>query len=463
MIGCLYAKSNKILYASLYKNSIVSSLYQLMNPEKDSKNEVFNHISIKEFLDSKDDKKCLQLIRKFIPEWIAIDSEKCLDAPSQIIENKAINESEFAIPHKTKPEGDTFITKSSKYIDFEGEVHDSDMAGFKKMNEAPEKIDEFDNEEDKFELLKNLYKTPSSDSSQSKTSEIWKSPEIPKPSNLHNNKGFEIDSEGVLEISGFDDILNIKLSSLLGEFFKRISARFKNIPYLDTLTYLRTLHNLHLQYWNKQFKKIGEFNEEISTKIFTQVIKFMNYKKLIQGKLLKILIELNIIDIRQIDDASKLEIDRELTQEIAELYKVPNDQEESDVGSDKVVPISDPQKVEITIELTQLLLSNLTKPFTGLPTSEKSMLKKIGCILRMYLLSNQINELYKKTLEEEVLNIKSWVFRLLKIKEIIIIDQADPNNFIIDKVKMINYLQNIKDDYQSCKTDISNLHIFQNV
>ena len=189
----------------------------------------------------------------------------------------------------------------------------------------------------------------------------------------------------------------------------------------------------------------------------------MDYKKLIQGKLLKILIELNIIDIRQIDDASKLEIDRELTQKIAELYKVPNDQEESDVGSDKVVPISDPQKVEITIELTQLLLSNLTKPFTGLPTSEKSMLKKIGCILRMYLLSNQINELYKKTLEQEVLNIKSWVFGLLKIKEIIILDQADPNNFIIDKVKMINYLQNIKDDYQSCKTDISNLHIFQNV
>ena len=103
-----------------------------------------------------------------------------------------------------------------------------------------------------------------------------KSSRIFEPSSSKNkNEGFEVDEKGLLRITGFDDSLNLKFTNQLSELFRKTSMRFKVSPKMDTTTYIKTLHNMYLQHYNKHLKQTGEFNEETSAIIFPQIIKFM--------------------------------------------------------------------------------------------------------------------------------------------------------------------------------------------
>ena len=122
------------------------------------------------------------------------------------------------------------------------------------------------------------------------------------------DKGFEVDEKGLLRISGFDDRLNLKFTNQLAELFKKVSTRFKVSQKMETATYIKTLHNMYLQHFNKNFKQTGEFNDDTSAVIFPQIIKFMEHKKFLQGKLLTQVIENDIFDIKEIEETSKVTI-----------------------------------------------------------------------------------------------------------------------------------------------------------
>ena len=122
------------------------------------------------------------------------------------------------------------------------------------------------------------------------------------------DKGFEVDEKGLLKITGFGDSLNLKFTNQLAELSQKISKRFKVDTKMDTATYIKTLHNMYLQHYNKHFKQSGEFNEDTSDIIFPQIVKFMFSKKFIQGKLLKQVIDNSIFDIKEIEEASKVTI-----------------------------------------------------------------------------------------------------------------------------------------------------------
>ena len=68
MIGCLFKGSNKIKYASLYKNSVSSDLYKIMNHDESRKDYMFKHINLKEFLKIKHKADLLKLLQKYIAE-----------------------------------------------------------------------------------------------------------------------------------------------------------------------------------------------------------------------------------------------------------------------------------------------------------------------------------------------------------------------------------------------------------
>ena len=110
-------------------------------------------------------------------------------------------------------------------------------------------------------------------------------------------KGFKVDEKGLLKITGFDDDLNLNFTNQLAELFKKLSERFKATEKMDTTTYIKTLHNMYDQHFTKSFKKTNTFNDEASSKIFPQIIRFMWDKKCIQGKFLTKVIENDIFDI----------------------------------------------------------------------------------------------------------------------------------------------------------------------
>ena len=75
---------------------------------------------------------------------------------------------------------------------------------------------------------------------------------------------------------------------------------------MDTTTYINTLHNMYLQHYNKCLKQTGEFNDDTSAIIFPQILKFMWDRKFLQGKLLTQVIENDIFDLKEIEEASKI-------------------------------------------------------------------------------------------------------------------------------------------------------------
>ena len=78
------------------------------------------------------------------------------------------------------------------------------------------------------------------------------------------DKGFKVDERGLLQITGFDNKLNNKLTNQLAELFQKISKRFKVTPKMETNTYIKTLHNMYQQHYNKYLKQTGEFTDDTS-------------------------------------------------------------------------------------------------------------------------------------------------------------------------------------------------------
>ena len=123
------------------------------------------------------------------------------------------------------------------------------------------------------------------------------------------DKGFKVDERGLLQITGFDPSLNIKLTNQLPELFKKISARFKVSSKMDIFTYIKTLHNMYLQHYNKHLKQTGEFNDSNSAIIFPQIVRFMIDKKFLLGELLELIVEKDLSDPKKIEAISKVIID----------------------------------------------------------------------------------------------------------------------------------------------------------
>ena len=122
------------------------------------------------------------------------------------------------------------------------------------------------------------------------------------------DKGFKVDERELLQITGFDDSLNLKFTNQLAELFKKISTRFKLSPKMETITYIKTFHNMYRQHFNKFFKQTDEFNDVVSAIIFPQIIKFMHYKKFLQGNFLTQIIDKDIFEINKIEEEYKVTI-----------------------------------------------------------------------------------------------------------------------------------------------------------
>ena len=215
----------------------------------------------------------------------------------------------------------TAATEDQKKGDNSSDSDDGDEIEKYKMN-SDEKTKELDtvpelDEEHKTEYADNqIISTLNKNSSLSAKSTRVFIPSVQKS----KNKGFEVDENGLLKISGFDDSLNIKFTSSLPGLFHKISKRFKTCPKMDITTYIKTLHNMYRQHFYKSLKKTGEFNDDTSAIIFPQILKFMWYTKCIQGKLLTLIIEDDIFDIKEVEETAKLSIDWNWLLKIYEEY-----------------------------------------------------------------------------------------------------------------------------------------------
>ena len=148
------------------------------------------------------------------------------------------------------------------------------------------------------------------------------------------------------------------------------------------------------------------------------------------------IVENDIFDIKKIEDTCKLDIDCQGLLEIFEKYSYKTEMKGTKVEDKKIfLPILD--RVEITMNVTKMLLSNLQKSFTGLPKNKNAMLKKISSIIRMYASSNEINADYKQTLDRNK-QVRFWILDLLQFKGILISEK-----FMINKDKMLQYLEDI--------------------
>ena len=81
MMGCLYMKSNKIVYTSEYKHSLSEDLYVLMNPDLKSKNKILKHINLKELMKLRDRSEYLKLFQGIIPDAIDLSKETYISEP----------------------------------------------------------------------------------------------------------------------------------------------------------------------------------------------------------------------------------------------------------------------------------------------------------------------------------------------------------------------------------------------
>ena len=172
------------------------------------------------------------------------------------------------------------------------------------------------------------------------------------------DKGFEVDEKGLLKITGLNDNLNKKCTKLLTKLFEKMSKRFKTTPIMDTVTHIKTLHNMYLQHYNKHFQQSGEFNDDTSVIIFPQIVKFMVNNNCIQGKFLTFLADKNILDPEQIKEAYKVQTDLETLQKLSEKYSLETNNQEKTV-EDKKIDLSVEEKAGITINLAKTLISSL--------------------------------------------------------------------------------------------------------
>ena len=91
MMGCLQTNSNKFVYASKFKNSVSQDVSKLINstnpdPRKDSP-KLFEHVTIKDFLKSRDRNSMLRLIQKLMPDTIDLTKETYISQPIKSKQN----------------------------------------------------------------------------------------------------------------------------------------------------------------------------------------------------------------------------------------------------------------------------------------------------------------------------------------------------------------------------------------
>ena len=176
----------------------------------------------------------------------------------------------------------------------------------------------------------------------------------------------------------------------------------------------------------------------------------MHHKKLSQGQFLTFLVDKNILDAKNIEQISRVTIDCEGLMNLFDEYAVNKKSKNGKVGY-KSIEIDVKDKAYITVRITEMLLSNLAKPYTGFPKKKSSMLKKIGSIIRMYANSNEISDEYKEIVETRQANIKFGVYDLLQQKNIVQSDSS--GDFNINKDSMIEYMQNVQNNIENCQLE----------
>ena len=99
MLGCLYANSNKMVYASEYKHSVPEDLYNLMNGDVKNEVKVLKHINIKEFMKLRDKKKYLKILQRNASQVIDLDKEDYVSKPIQGKNNSNFTHYNFCIEY----------------------------------------------------------------------------------------------------------------------------------------------------------------------------------------------------------------------------------------------------------------------------------------------------------------------------------------------------------------------------
>ena len=95
----------------------------------------------------------------------------------------------------------------------------------------------------------------------------------------------------------------------------------------------------------------------------------------IQGKLLALLIENDLFNVKEVEDNSKLDIDYEGLLHISNDYSLNPEKEGTTVKNNKII-LSDEDKVETTMRITAILLSNLSQSITRLPKKKECYAKE---------------------------------------------------------------------------------------
>ena len=238
MFGCLYTNSNKIVYASEFKHSVSESLYQLVNPDPKSKK--FMHINVKNFLNIKDMQQLTRLFQRIMPEVVDLTKPTFISQPTGLKGKSIVTASDGS-----KITRDTRASKAGQEKD---------------GNEKPKhKIEDHKNlgtiteEEDKYEISETQ-----DDQTINNFEQIEESKLSPNSSTQNLSTDLEneeakanVDKNEILKIEGFAGSLNIKLTNQLAELFKKISIRFKDGVKMDTVTFLKTLHNMYKQHFKK--------------------------------------------------------------------------------------------------------------------------------------------------------------------------------------------------------------------
>ena len=81
LMGCLFTNSNKIIYVSEFKHSISENLYDLMNPDRRSKNRIFKHFRLKEFMILTHRTEYINLFKKIMPEVVDLTKKTHISNP----------------------------------------------------------------------------------------------------------------------------------------------------------------------------------------------------------------------------------------------------------------------------------------------------------------------------------------------------------------------------------------------
>ena len=242
MFGCLYTNSNQIVYASEFKHSVSESLYQLVNPDPKSKK--FMHINVKNFLNIKDMQQLTRLFQRIMPEVVDLTKPTFISQPTGLKGKSIVTTSDGG--EMTR---DTLASKT-------GQEKDRNLDGNEKSKHKIE--DQKDSgtiteEENKFEIPE------IQDNQTINNSELIEESKLSSNSSTQNlstdleneEAKANVDKNEILKIEGFAGSLNIKLTNQLAELFKKISIRFKDGVKMDTVTFLKTLHNMYKQHFKK--------------------------------------------------------------------------------------------------------------------------------------------------------------------------------------------------------------------